>query len=386
MKYKFPKISNIKDVLPAIENSSEFIVTEKEGGYTVINYMVSTDKTFPPAVTEADAIRRECRGMIFHTKTGNILHRRLHKFFNVNERDETQVGKIDFSQPHVILEKLDGSMITPVFTDAGIRWGTKMGVTDVALPVEEFIVDHPQFVRVAKYCHKNGMTPIFEWCSRKQRIVVDYPEDKLVLIAVRWNDDGNYMAYDAMTAVFTDQLEIPIVKQYPGTVESMQHLIDSCKDLTEAEGFVVRFDDGHMVKVKGEWYLQLHKAKDAIRFEKNIIELILTEKIDDTKAFLLDKDRACLEAYQEKFWLGVLKTTDMLESLFASGRCDDKKNFAVNFVLRQERNIQGFLFEMYKGRKAFDVLKEVLLLNCGSQTKVDSMRWIHNSTWNVQTE
>jgi RNA ligase len=386
MKYSFPHISNISQVLPVIKDSPEFIVAEKDGGYTVINYLVATDKTFPSVITEADAIRRECRGMIFHTKTGNILHRRLHKFFNVNERDETQVNLVDFSQPHVILEKLDGSMITPVFTDAGIRWGTKMGVTDVALPVEEFIVDHPEYVRVAEYCHKNGMTPIFEWCSRKQRIVVDYPEDKLMLIAVRWNDTGDYMAYDVMTAVFQNELVVPIVKQYPGTAESMQHLIDSCKDLTEAEGFVVRFDDGHMVKIKGEWYLQLHKAKDAIRFEKNIIELILTEKVDDAKAFLLDEDRIRVEKFQEEFWAGFFETAAILQALYSGGFSRDKKDFAVNFVLHQPRHLQGLLFEMYKGRSVADVLKEELLTNCGSQTKVDSVRWIHKAHWVLPVE
>jgi hypothetical protein len=37
------------------------------------------------------------------------------------------------------------------------------------------------------------MTPIFEWCSRNQRIVVDYPEDMLVLTAVRDNIEGVYI-------------------------------------------------------------------------------------------------------------------------------------------------------------------------------------------------
>ena len=52
------------------------------------------------------------------------------KFFNVNEREETLIQHIDFSQPHLILEKLDGSMITPFEVDSRIRWGTKMGLTD----------------------------------------------------------------------------------------------------------------------------------------------------------------------------------------------------------------------------------------------------------------
>jgi hypothetical protein len=36
---------------------------------------------------------------------------RYHKFFNINESREANVANIDFSRPHVILEKLDGSMV-----------------------------------------------------------------------------------------------------------------------------------------------------------------------------------------------------------------------------------------------------------------------------------
>lgn len=37
-----------------------------------------------------------------------MLARRLHKFFNINEMDETTEENIDLTQPHYILEKADG--------------------------------------------------------------------------------------------------------------------------------------------------------------------------------------------------------------------------------------------------------------------------------------
>ena len=124
MNYEFPLIRNISDVLPAIAGRDEFVVAEKEG-YTVINYNVMFADTFPDVdsgrttisgerIQNFDAaIRRECRGIIFDTATGEILRRPFHKFFNVNERDETQDHRVDLSRPHAILEKLDGSMIAP---------------------------------------------------------------------------------------------------------------------------------------------------------------------------------------------------------------------------------------------------------------------------------
>ncbi len=205
MQYKFPVIEHLDDVRPAIEGRDEFIIAERDWGY-VVNYMVAMADTFPEVKTAGGsaamreretlykAIRRECRGILFN-KDGSIMARRLHKFFNINERDETQFNKIDFNQPHVILEKLDGSMITPVVTDAGLRWGTKMGITDVSMGAELFVAGHPEYQELAKWCIDNGKTPIFEWISRKQRIVIDYEEDNLVLIAVRDNVTGEYLPY-----------------------------------------------------------------------------------------------------------------------------------------------------------------------------------------------
>lgn len=87
------------------------------------------------------------------------------------------------------------SMITPIPVDGNIRWGTKMGVTDVALGAEEFVAKNPQYQELAKWCIQNKKTPIFEWVSRKQRIVIDYEEDNLILIAIRDNVTGEYMPY-----------------------------------------------------------------------------------------------------------------------------------------------------------------------------------------------
>ena len=196
MKYQFPVINNIAEVLPLIADKPEFIVAVKDGGYTVINYVVQTGDTFPPVSSEADAILRECRGIIFDTATGVILRRPLHKFFNCEEREETQLNKIDFSAPHTVLTKMDGSMIVPFEVGAGskmIRFGTKMGITQVALPVEEFVVDHPEYMKFSTWCIENQISPIYEWCSRKQTIVLDYPEDRLVLLACRHMITGEYL-------------------------------------------------------------------------------------------------------------------------------------------------------------------------------------------------
>lgn len=388
MNYNFPVITNISQVLPLIADKPEFIVAVKDGGYTVVNYVVMAGDTFPEVENEGHAILRELRGMIFETATGNVLQRRYHKFFNCNERTETQVGKIDFNEPHVILEKLDGSMITPVRTTEGLRWGTKMGVTQVALPVEEFVAERNEYVQLAEICIAQGETPIFEWCSRQQAIVIDYPVDMLVLTAIRNNTTGEYTPYPSLVQV-ANAWNIPVVKAYAGSANNMQALVDETKELIGAEGFVVRFDSGHMIKVKAEDYLRKHKTKDAIQREKNVISLLVNEQADDVKAFMDQDDLERFEKFETQFWLGVRETSLDLNSLYAAakllGLTEDKKRYAVEFVQKTPEKYARFLYKMFIPCNTFNLVKEAIAASCGTQAKIDECRWMFGEVkWNEE--
>lgn len=208
MNYEFPTITNISDVLPAIEGRDEFVVAEKDG-YTVINYNVMMADTFPDVLDSIDLLgkhvhfkiqnqharlRRECRGIIFDSKTGDIIRRPFHKFFNVNEREETQDHRLDFSKEHWIDTKLDGSMIAVFMHQGEIVYGTKMVAPDFHELVKKFVdasdVDYEGFCRKVI---ADGHTPIFEFMHPQKRIVIDYgKEPALTLLAVRHMVTGQF--------------------------------------------------------------------------------------------------------------------------------------------------------------------------------------------------
>lgn len=393
LHYKFPMIKHLDDVRPAIEGRDEFIIAERDWGY-VVNYMVNMPDTFPQVIVDGvydlhAAIRRECRGMLFY-KDGSLMARRLHKFFNVNERDETQEHLIDWSKPHVILEKLDGSMITPVFTQAGIRWGTKMGITDVSMGAELFVANHVNYERAAKKMQDLDKTMIFEWCSRKQRIVIDYPVDRLVLIAIRNNVDGCYDSYEQMQAVAAEY-DLDIVRAYEGTADNMAALIAETRGTEGMEGWIIRFEDG-MYKVKGDWYCRIHKTKDNITMEKNVIDLIVNEKLDDTKAFMLEEDRRRVEQFEAEFWSGFNNSVHSYERYYntvvASGL--DRKRYALEWKPTIEKNdpvAPQIVFGCFQGRKVSDMLLDIIRKNCNTQTKVDAVRHLWGGySWSYQFE
>ena len=380
MNYEFPTINNISDVLPAIQGRDEFVVAEKEG-YTVINYNVMMADTFDCN------IRRELRGIIFDTASGEIIRRPFHKFFNVNEREETQDHVVDLSQDHRILEKLDGSMIAPFVVDGEMIWGTKMGATDVAKPVEEFVAEHLNYRQFAKFVISRGYTPIFEWCSRKQRIVLDYKEDQLILTAMRDMTTGRYMSRDLMINT-ADQYFIPVVHAYAPRTD-MRAFLEYVRDMEDVEGFVVRFSDGHMLKLKCQWYLQIHKAKEAILQDRNIVELILDEKLDDVKAHLPAEDRFELGRFEHLFNIEVYGQAQLISNMVEHIREEniDRKTFALEIGPKFDQYTRAAIFKCWDetdDNKILDCVRYTIRNNLTKTVKYEAIRdtWFNGVVFN----
>ena len=157
MFYDFPHITHINDVLPHISGRKEFRVLEKDG-YSVIKYFVALDDTFKWDHNDpvGSSIRRECRGITFDSN-GDLICRKYHKFFNIGEKEETQLNKVNLYEPHVVLQKLDGSLISIQPSSSGFILTTKSGVTEISQQAEEFIKDKPQYSTFIKKCIQKGL-------------------------------------------------------------------------------------------------------------------------------------------------------------------------------------------------------------------------------------
>jgi RNA ligase len=399
MFYQFIPTDDLSDYLEAIKGCEEFIIKrDEENGYCVLNYLINYSTTFTDPNSTDDLVlrkhytlRRECRGLKFSLATGKIISRPYHKFFNLNEKPETEHTKIDFTQEHLILEKLDGSMLTPMLINDRVRWATKMGLTDVAKPVELFVTKNTVYEVVAKHWINLGYTPIFEWCSRQQRIVIDYPEERLVLTAIRNNLTGEYIDYAFMLG-YGNSAGIPVVKALPGSVTNIQEFMKQVHDLEGAEGYVIRFKNGMMLKIKGAEYCLLHKTLDACRFEKDVIRLIIDEKIDDTKAFLPDDLKNAIDRFSTDIYKNTLHLADKIywQAQAAYDNLNgSKKRFALEVVNADDfgKKYSKFLFLAFDrlDEEVDGVYKNLLahvLLNTSSQTRVNENRHIFGGiTW-----
>lgn len=374
MHYPFPEIRTIDDVLPAIAGRDEFVVAEREFG-TVINYMVAFPDTF--AMTGPDdvmgALRRECRGLIFN-KAGKIMSRPYHKFFNINEKDETQAHLIDMSQPHVVMDKLDGSMIRPIWVDGTTRLATKMGVTDISKDAEK-LIKYRQHAELREYLY-NGLTPIFEYISPENKIVVNYTTPKLIMTAIRNNVTGEYI--DINNSPVADSFERVRVDS---SIHDLDAFLRFKSGETGREGDIIRFADGHMLKVKNEWYVRIHKTKDIVQVDRNIVELVVNEQLDDVLPMLDSADLERVHKVEENFWAAFRNTEDRIGALEMLARTvygADKKRIALEMVPNLiHKGDGGFLFKLMDGHSLRDVLLEHCKKSIGTTPKYEAlMEWM----------
>jgi RNA ligase len=381
MSYEFPTIRTIDDVLPHIKGCEEFIVAERDG-FTVVNYMVSMPDTFPPLKVSggskrmreqrvlSNRIRRECRGLIFYPD-GRIMSRPFHKFFNIGEREETQLHNIDWERPHVIIEKMDGSMIRPLDVNGTFRLGTKMGVTDVSEQAEKIMTDGQR--SWMDIMMKQHVTPLFEFVSPENRIVVEYDKAELVLLAMRSNITGEYL--DILPIRKNEFFRV--VDTYGAVDSDFAEYLEEQRGLEGREGFIISFG-GDMYKGKNDWYVRIHKTMDRIRFDRNIVDLILNKDLDDVLPMLPQKDSDRICNFEKHFWRKFQDKEDYIKSLHAKAvKFGDRKSIATQFMSTvSNKGDAALVYRMLDGNDCRDIILAHIEKNISSNVK-----WTECAKW-----
>ena len=384
--YKYPIITSIEQIKKAIEQSNkiqkdkgQWKLKEKEYSLTYCAYRQSVNTSFPDPETAETAeineeykILREIRGIVFDTVTGKIMSRPLHKFFNIGESEETKLSRIIEKQggeKFVLLEKMDGQMIVPIIvSDNGkrmLRFCTKMGMGSfTAKCVEKYVygenvneldeLDGCKEKNFVKFCEKwiiDGYTLVFEWCSPKTKIIIDYDCDKLIIIAIRNNITGSYIAYNEMKQIAEDN-KIDYVKEIARYDILSDENINHIKEMKGVEGAILRFENDTMYKIKTNYYYQLHKNKQHIQWnalsEANIWLIIMENKLDDILPVLdLEETKQQLLDFSRKLWQKIDSKVEWLYTIIQEQSCiinnnltkiQRKKEF-VTYVNQEKINI-----------------------------------------------
>lgn len=326
---QFPNITHIDQLLHEVGAQEEIREMFLDENMSSFCYMIAAQDTFNTAWA------RECRGIVFDIRTGAVIGRPLHKFFNVNEREETQLSKIDWTKVVRVMDKRDGSMIHTVITPTGVRLKSKKSlVSDVAKAATRWI-NSPAGDNTRELCShlaNRNCTGIFEWTAPDARIVVYYPKEELCLLHVRHNVTGEYLDHQIIKSL-AEQFNVAVVDEPSFDVPKEklgQHLLELAKTIEGIEGWIVQFESGEMVKLKTDWYLKRHHAMTFLR-ERDIAELAVNEELDDIKSTLIGEgvDIAEILNIESKVLAELRELISKVESLFEQDKHLERKDFAI---------------------------------------------------------
>jgi RNA ligase len=353
----FPVIFNDVAMRHELSEKTEIRFMEQPNGTIVCSYIVAAEDTFDSPFS------REARGIVFDA-SGEIISRPLHKFFNVNERTETQLANIDWTDVSRVMVKRDGSMIHTVAIKDGLKLfdlkSKKSFSSDVVLQAEEWLSQDPwrygAYHALCTYAVTHDLTAIFEWTSPTARIVLHYPENELQLLHIRENNTGRYFT-KAELIKLSRECHVPLVKDD----ESIQDLIannpKSWVEIAQAiegvEGWVIQFNNGDMVKLKTKWYLERHRAMTFLR-ERDIALMTLHESIDDLKSLLVGEGADITEILKIEADV-VHRIDEMIESItstFEQWKHLERKDFALKFGRTGENHAHfGLMMHLYSEKE-----------------------------------
>lgn len=233
-----------------------------------------TDFTNPIPGNPIDAF--ELRGITF---VGDKRYLMLRKFWMLNQTIGSMYDDVKNKEIKRVQDKVDGSMIRFVRIGDKAIAKTKFSFQSEQAQMAQEIYNTNE--RLREFVDKTldlGYAAIFELESPMNRIVVLYPTTELILLQIRNEETGEY--FDLLHSF--KNLSLPPVCSFIET-KPLDEYVELCKTLQGKEGFVITFNDGQMIKLKTDWYLNLHGlVTTGSEQPHKIVQMIMNNQFDDS--------------------------------------------------------------------------------------------------------
>ncbi len=191
------------------------------------------------------------RGIIYNRKTGEIISRPFPKFFNMDQRIETQERNLPWKNGFRIFKKYDG-WLGILYRDGGQhRIATRGSFKSTgALWATEYLKKYDLTEL------PDEVTLLFELICPGTHIVVDYGDrEDLILLAAYNRHTGEEYDWEQVEK-WSKKFGFTITESYD------QNWLGYCRGQiktvagNELEGFVIKFNNGLRVKIKSEDYFR----------------------------------------------------------------------------------------------------------------------------------
>jgi hypothetical protein len=129
-----------------------------------------------------------------------------------------------------------------------------------------------------------------------------------------------------------------------------------------------------------------HKSKEQISQEKNVLQIIINDSVDDIIPLLTQSDATRLKEFQTAFWASVDDLAYEMAQIYLGGNTvyPDKKDFAVEFVQKRVLPIHApIMYAMKGGKGSHATIIDMISKSLTTQTKIDQNRWLWGGLkWN----
>ncbi len=331
------------DILKAhcVEHKVKVIQSSKyPNGIVMLHY--EEEAHFEQAWTEFNT---KCRGLIVNLTDREILAYPFDKFFNLGERPETEYDKLVSLGSFEISEKLDGSMIVLFFDKTT---GQVMATTKGSFDSEHGAVATSLIpIHLQNQTLLQEYTLMFELIDKRFRIVVDYQkrgyEEGLYLIGVRHRSSNRLLSVNEVRQ-FAGAYRLRTFKTYDvPSLDRLLHIVQSLPVFEE--GFVLRFNTGLMVKIKGPAYLQAHKFISHLS-PKSILESLQDGVSGELIKIAPEEYREEVQQYIEKFQREKVAIEETANSYFEQAPKETRKEFALWVQKEVPSDLRGSLFTL----------------------------------------
>ena len=231
------------DLYTALQNelANQAVFVSRQGSLELYHYSNKCvyDRLWNPWTLMA-------RGLVLDVRRQVVAATPFPKFFNYGEQGDLSLP----DEPFAAYEKVDGSLIIAFWNSD--RW---VMTTKGAFGSSQADWAARRWEQLHTADLDRNSTYLFEAVYRTNRIVVGYPFEDLVLLG----------AYDGQGAEY----DRPALQQVAGELgcricgsfafDSIDQILEVAAALdANSEGFVIRFNGGRRVKIKGEVYRRIH--------------------------------------------------------------------------------------------------------------------------------
>jgi RNA ligase len=270
-----------------------------------------------------------CRGLVVDSSQ-NIRARCLRKFFNYEEVKNEVDSRLSQGLSFSITEKMDGSL------------GILYWVGDEPFIATRGSFDSPQALKANEILKsrplsglRRDLTYLFEIIYPSNRICVDYGNlEDLIFLSSIHTESGEEIECGDNLFRSVDKVEAE------GDFASMKS-----KNLSNREGFVVRFSDGFRFKIKFEEYVRLHSL--IFSTSSRFLWRCLSEGQNIPLELLPDEIHRWIQTEERKIKGDYDRLVSEALSIFSNIRNLPRKDFA---QVALKHRYSSLLFSMLDGK------------------------------------